>query len=414
MIIRSAVQCETCDAVATVRIGMGQGVRQEHTVNCLGCKEPMSFGMTVDYQNLGTNVFAIDGCEIVEGPAYGVGPVINVDASFTVPEGMANEDVTFHRLTQMPDIIKAAEAFGPLPTTEIDPDAPRRPSADHVSEWKHLKKAISLSSNGRAKLASQKVVWATEEYYADDPLTGPTDWFFRFTLTFLGRKHGVQFKALMSEFRDIANTNACDNLMEHYAAQMVGERFRRYREIYTDFFSKHSQFAQVALQAGLGLAPADDMVATSVQFDQVKSFYGDAYEVFAVSVDFLAMLNNVKHGRRFDEFEKLTLENYHKLDNSSKFNPFGTNAVFMALCVEKDNQLRNASHHKGIKMDADGKTLRYRAGKGGTGDDQEMSYATYLYRSVTLFLQITVLAAAELTICSGSKIDLPFDCDPHS
>lgn len=408
MIIRSAVKCETCDAVATVRIGMGQGVRQEHTVSCLECKEPMSFGMTVDYENLGTDVFAIDGCDIVDGPAYGIGPVINVDASFVVPEGMSNEDATFHRLSQMDDIIKAAEAYGPLPAAVIDPDALRRPSTDHVSEWKHLKKAISLSSNGKTKLAHQKVTWATEEYYADDPLTGPTDWFFRFTLKFLGRKHGVQFKAMMVEFRGIARTHACDSLMDHYAATMVEERFSRYREIYTDFFSKHSQFAQVALQAGLGLAPVDDMVATSVQFDQVKSFYGDAYEVFAGSVDFLAMLNNVKHGRKFDEFETLTLDKYQKLDNASKFNPFGTNTVFTALCVERDNQLRNASHHKGIKMDADGRTLRYRAGKGGKGKE-EMTYASYLYRSVTLFLQISTLAAVELTICSGSKIDLPFD-----
>lgn len=409
MIIRSAVQCETCDSVATVRIGMGQGVRQEHTVNCLGCKEPMSFGMTVDYQNLSTDVFAIDGCNIVDVPSNSVGSVINVDASFAVPEGMTNKDFSFHRLTQMIEIIGAAQAYGPLPTTKIDPDRPRRPSADHVSEWKHLKKAISLSSNGKAKLAGKKVTWATQEYYPHDPLTGPSDWFFRFTLTFLGRKHGVRFKAMMDEFRAIAGSHACDKLMDHYAENMINERFRRYREIYTDFFSKHSQFAQVALQAGLGLAPADDMVVTSVQFDQVKSFYGDAYEVFAGSVDFLAMLNNIKNGRKFDEFETLTLEKYQKLDNSSKFNPFVTNTVFMALCAEKDNQLRNASHHKGINMESDGRLLRFRAGRGGTGDEQEMSYASYLYRSVTLFLQISVLAAVELTICSGSKIDLPFD-----
>lgn len=408
MIIRSAVQCETCDAVITVRIGMGQGLRQEHTIRCLECEESMSFGMTVDYQNLSTDVFAIDGCDIVDGPAYGVGPVINVDASFAVPEEMVNEDISFPRLAQIQDIVDAAETYGPLPTAAIDPHAPRRPSADHVSEWRHLKKAISLSSNGKIKLANRKVGWANTEYYAQDPLTGPTDWFFRFTLTFLGRKHGVQFKAMMGEFSAIAKTRACDDLLEHYAATMVEERFGRYREIYTDFFSRHSHFAQVVLQAGLGLAPANDMVATSVQFDQVKAFYGDAYEVFAGSVDFLAMLNNVKHGRRFDEFERLTLEQYRKLDNSSKFNPFGTNRVFMDLCAEKDNQLRNASHHKGIKIDADGRTLRYRAGKGGTGDEKEMTYASYLYRSVTLFLQISVLVAVELAVCSGNKIDLPF------
>lgn len=409
MIIRSAVQCETCDSVVTVRIGMGQGVSQEHTVKCLGCKEPMSFGMNVDYQSLSTEVFAIDGCKIVKGPAYGVGPVINVDANFVVPEDMVNEDFSFHRLTQMEDIVKAAEAYGPLPTTRFDPDAPRRPSADHVSEWKQLKKAISLSSNGKMKLANRKVIEANEEYYSDDPLAGPTDWLFRFTLKFIGRKHGVVFNEMMSEFRTIAKAHACDDLMDHYAAKMVTERFRRYREIYTDFFSKHSQFAQVTLQAGLGLAPSSEMVATSIQFDQVKSFYGDAYEVFAGSVDFLAMLNNIKRGRKFDEFETLTLDKYMKLDNSSKFNPFETNTVFMALCVEKDNQLRNASHHKGIALDEDGRTLKFRAGKGGSGDEQVMTYASYLYRSVTLFLQISVLAAVELTICSGSKIDLPFD-----
>lgn len=409
MIIRSALQCETCEAIFTVRIGMGQGIRQEHTVNCHECQEPMSFGMTVDYSELSTDVFAIDGCSIVEVPAYGTGPVVNVDANFVVPEGMTDQDVTFHRLTQMQEMMEAAEGFGPLPSQKFDPFAPRRPTADHLSEWKNLKKAVSLASNGRTKLANKKVTDGTAEYYADDPLSGPTDWFFRFTLKFMGRKHDAHFNSMMDEFRSIAATHDCSDLLSHYAESMVKDRFTLYREVYTDFFSKHAQFAQVSFQAGLGIAPSDDMVATSVQFDQVKSFYGDAYEVFAGSVDFLAMLNNVKHGRAFDEFETLTMDKYQKLDNSSKFNPFGTNAVFTALCSEKDNQLRNASHHKGIRIDADGKTLRYRAGKGGTGPEQELTYANYLYRSVTLFLQISVLVAVELTMCSANKIELPFD-----
>ncbi|MFG6589408.1 hypothetical protein [Sulfitobacter sp. MOLA879] len=409
MIIRSALQCETCEAIFTVRIGMGQGIRQEHTVNCRECQEPMSFGMTVNYSELSTNVFTIDGCSIVEVPAHGTGPVVNVDANFVVPEGMTDQDVTFHRLTQMREMMKAAEGFGPLPNQKFDPYAPRRPTADHLSEWKNLKKAVSLASNGRTKLANKKVAEGTAEYYAADPLSGPTDWFFRFTHKFMGRKHGVHFKSMMDEFRSIAATHDCSDLLNHYAESMVKDRFTLYREVYTDFFSKHAQFAQVSFQAGLGIAPSDDMVATSVQFDQVKSFYGDAYEVFAGSVDFLTMLNNVKHGRAFNEFETLTMDKYQKLDNSSKFNPFGTNAVFTALCSEKDNQLRNASHHKGIRIDADGKTLRYRAGKGGTGPEQEFTYASYLYRSVTLFLQISVLVAVELTICSANKIELPFD-----
>lgn len=409
MIIRSAVQCETCGTVVTVRIGMGQGVRQEHTINCRECKESMSFGMTVDYTELSTHVFAIDGCTVVETPEPGTGAVVNVDASFVVPKGMADQDATFHRLNHMRDIVKAAEKFGPLPIHQFDPSAPRRPAADHLSEWKQLKKAVSLASNGRTKLAEKKVREISEEYYPDDPLTGPSDWFFRFTLKLLGRKYGLHFKAIRDEIRNIVDTHDCNDLIDHYAKTMVETRFQRYREIYTDFFSKYSQFAQVFVHAGLGLPPSEQMVATSVQFDLVKAFYGDSYEIFASSVVFLALLNNVKQGRRFDQFEKLTLAKYLELDNASKFNPFGMNSAFTALCEEQDNQLRNASHHKGIRIDSDGRTLRYRAGKGGTGPEQEMTYATYLYRSVTLFFQICVLAAVELTICSGSKIKLPFD-----
>lgn len=409
MIIRSAVQCETCDAIFTVRIGMGQGIRQEHTINCRECKEPISFGMTVNYAELSTHVFAIDGCAVVETPKHGTGPVVNVDANFVVPEGMTDADVTFHRLTQMQDMIKTAEKFGPLPIHDFDPRTPRRPTADHLSEWKQIKKAVSLASNSKTKLVERRLKAGSEEYYPDDPLAGPTDWFFRFTLKWLGRQHGVHFKAIMDEFRTIADTHDCSDLMDHYAKAMVETRFQRYREIYTDFFSRHSQFAQVFFQAGLGLAPSGDMVATSVQFDLIKSFYGDAYEIFAGSVDFLAMLNNIKHGRAFDQFEKMSLDKYLQLDNASKFNPFGLNPVFTALCAEKDNQLRNASHHKGIRIDPDGRILRYRAGKGGTGPEMEMTYASYLYHSVTLFLQIGVLVAVELIICSNSKIKLPFD-----
>jgi hypothetical protein len=158
----------------------------------------------------------------------------------------------------------------------------------------------------------------------------------------------------------------------------------------------------------LGLQPPDDSVATSVEFDVVKSFYGDAYEVFAGSVDFFAMLNNVKLGREFSEFDQLTLKNYYKITNASKFNPFSTNAAFIAVCEEKDNQLRNASHHRGLKIDQEGRTISFKAGKGGTGDEQQLSYAEYLDRSSRIFLQICVLVATELVFCTTVKIYLPF------
>lgn len=409
LIIRSAVACETCSQVTTVRIGMGQGIRQEHTIQCSNCSEPISFGMNVDYENLGTEVFPIENCNIVPSPPPGTGPVVNVDANFAVPEDMTDQDFSFHRIHQMQEMVKAAEAFGPLPTAKLDPDAPRRPSSDFSSEWKQLKKAVSLMANGHSKLALRRMKEASEEHYADNPLESISDWFIRFTMKLLGRKYQSRFKALLKEFSEIRDSHDVEPLFEHYEANMVDDRFARYREIFTDFFSKYEQFSQVIFRAALDLKLSDDLVASSVQFDAVKSFYGDAFEVFAGSVDLLAMMNNVKSRRDFDQFEKLTLDKYLKLDNSSKFNPFTENAVFTELCEERDNQLRNASHHKGFRIDGEGRKITYRAGKGGIGEAQEITYAEYLYRSVSLFLQICVLVCIELAVCSETGIKLPFD-----
>lgn len=409
MIIRCGLKCDTCGTVIAVRIGMGQGVEQDHTINCIECNEPISFGMKVNYTEISTDVFAIDGCSIVETPPFGASPVINVDANFVIPGDMVNKDIMFHRIIQTQRMMEAAEKFGPLAVRQFDIHAPRHPIADYLSEWKQVKKAVSLSCNGKEKLADKKVKSGSDEYYANDPLDGPTDWFFRFTLKFLGQKYNSFFHRITNEISSITNAHNCRTLIDHYATTMVKMRFQRYREIYTDFFSKYSQFSQVLFQAALGLPPSDDMVATSVQFDIVKSFYGDAFEVFAGSVDFLAMLNNVKSGREYDQFSTIDLGKYLKLDNASKFNPFSGNAVFIGLCEERDNQIRNASHHKGIQIDAGGLTLRYRSGKGGSGDEQEMTYSSYLYRSVCIFFQICVLAATELVFCEAHKIDLPFD-----
>jgi len=409
LIIRSAVACETCSQVTTVRIGMGQGIRQEHTIQCSKCSEPISFGMNVDYENLGTEVFAIENCSIVPSPAPGTGPVVNVDANFAIPENMADQDFTFHRLNQMQEMVEAAKAFGPLPTAKFDPNAPRRPYSDFSSEWKQLKKAASLMANGHSKLALRRMKEASEEHYSNQPLDSVSDWFIRFTMKLLGRKYQSRFKAVLKEFSEIRENHDVGPLFEHYEANMVEDRFVRYREIFTDFFSRYEQFSQVIFRAALDLKLSDDLVASSVQFDAVKSFYGDAFEVFAGNVDLLAMMNNVKSGRDYDQFKELTLDKYLKLDNSSKFNPFADNAVFAELCEERDNQLRNASHHKGFRIDGEGRKITYRAGKGGTGETQEISYAEYLFRSVNLFLQICVLVCIELAVCSGSGIKLPFD-----
>jgi hypothetical protein len=122
-------------------------------------------------------------------------------------------------------------------------------------------------------------------------------------------------------------------------------------------------------------------------------FYGNAFEVFASSVDILA------YGRPFNQFERMTQKEYLKLDKANRFEAFTAVPEFIAICEERDNQIRNASHHGGMRMERKTQTIRYRSGKGGIGPDQRMGYATFLARGAKLFLQAMTLLRIEIMMC---------------
>jgi hypothetical protein len=173
------------------------------------------------------------------------------------------------------------------------------------------------------------------------------------------------------------------------------------------FFSAFSEFAQVFFQVLAGVQAPGDHQTTSTDFDAVRMFYGNAYEAFASSVDLLAYLNNLLSGRSFSAFSQLTHAEYLKLDKPGRFNAFSLNAPFMAICEEADNRIRNASHHGSFHFESQSQSITYRAGKGGTGVELQISYREYLVRSTRLFLQSMVLFRIELLMCQATGARKP-------
>jgi hypothetical protein len=112
-------------------------------------------------------------------------------------------------------------------------------------------------------------------------------------------------------------------------------------------------------------------------------------------------------GRPFNQFETLTQKQYLKLDKANRFDAFGRVPAFAALCQERDNQLRNASHHGDLKIDRKTQTIRYRTGKGGTGAKHKLDYAVYLARSCKLFLQAMTLFGVEIVVCDTTAAHPP-------
>jgi hypothetical protein len=97
------------------------------------------------------------------------------------------------------------------------------------------------------------------------------------------------------------------------------------------------------------------------------------------------------------------LKKYYEIDKSGRCKCFANEPDLAAISVEADNQLRNASHHGGMDFDSMTQMITYRAGKGGKGPTQQMTYTEYLVRCVRLFMQIMTLLQFELLMAQSHE-----------
>lgn len=408
MIVRSAFKCMTCDQPHVVRIGMGQEEYQSHRFPCRGCGEEMVVALHVDYKNIGHRIEAVENAEVMERETPDA-LIVNVHANFVIPEAERFTDRSFPHLDQMHDELTAAIRDRSLiPVSDITKaNAGSRPyrRPDFANEWKMLKKAWSLHSRNRAKLSNRQLAAAIDEFYANDPLKDIYDWVWRFAMFLGATEYQRRLMDVMSVVRSI-DPNRMKPLLEHYGHEMAAVRARRYFEIIRDYFSAWDEFSQVHFSIGKGV-PVDGKIVASSGFHGAKMFYGNAFEAFAASVDFLAFMNNVRCGREWNEFQTIPIETYLKSDKAARFDAFAGCPEFSALCEERDNQLRNASHHGSFNFNPETGLITYRTGKGNQGPEAQISYAEYLGRCSKLFFQAITLLRIELLICQATRTPYP-------
>ncbi|MFI0397047.1 hypothetical protein [Paracoccus jiaweipingae] len=351
----------------------------------------------------------VENVELSEEEA--ASPVVNVDANFLVPLEERHRDVSFPRITQMQEMMKVAEEHGSLVAFKDFPDKwqnsrPYR-SADFSGEWQLLKKAWNLHRNGHRKLSERKIAEGSAEFYANDPLNNLNDWLWRFCLFFSQPAFEDPFRKAFKIVQDNRDKPELKTFFKEYEENLAPNRAELYLSIIREFFVAYDDFSQVIFRVKKGLDVDAASTVTSAQFGKTKMFYGNAFETFSSLVDILAYLNNVASGRPFDQFQSLTRKKYLELDKSSRFGPFDGTPALANLCSERDNQIRNASHHASIKLITPENKIVYRSGKGGSGPEQELGYAAYLAKCSTLFLQIINLLRFEIMLCEVHQKKFP-------
>jgi hypothetical protein len=269
------------------------------------------------------------------------------------------------RLRNLADIPPGKQGYRPY----------RQP--DYGEEWKQLRRAWSLMRSGNKKLSEKYVQKASAEFYGDDPLESIQDWIWRLAMFLCNPGYQQAWLRGIDAIEPLRESGLLQDFSLFYET-VSEDRGSRYFKLMGDFFSAYSEFSQVYFLVIRGITILDHHQTTSIDFDSVLMFYGNAYEEFTCLVEYLAMLNNMLAGRKFDVFEGLTPDAYRKRDRPRRFDPFSNNEAFMAICKEADNQLRNASHHASFMFEPATQTIRYRSGKGATGPEQTITYSDYL------------------------------------
>ncbi len=376
-----------------LRIAIGDAKRQPHHFACRNCGEELEVVLTLGSGSSEGAFSCSENAAYCDEDAKAL--VVNLDPNFVIPRDQADSPFSFPRLEQIETMVKAMEARG-VSLDQMARASSRERGPTFRTEWTHLRKAIGLEIRGKSKLSRREIDTSSELFYEGERLDSLDDWLIRFLRRILGPDYDKLFEKVSKEAERIIENNDATDMLKHYFTDLRSVRRDAYFAILSDFFRNYSEFSQVLYRVRLGAPPPEDATTGSTNFESVKTFYGDAFETFAGLVELFTMLNNLDAGREYDQGERLTLKKYRELDNASKFNPFAGNAAFTGLCVEIDNQIRNASHHRGIKLSEDRENVLYRAGKGGTGEEQSMTYVTYLDRCTRIFLQILVLLCVEI------------------
>jgi hypothetical protein len=406
MIVRYALKCDTCGQPHTVRIGMGHDETQVHKFSCRGCSEEIVLRMDLNYGERSWAVKCMENCSEIGEVADA--PIVNVDAIFVIPPEQQGLDMVFPRFAYVHDMYEAAKRAGSVVDASALPaDAlnrrPYRPP-DYAAEWKLLRRAWSLAQSGNVALSEKRIAEDSMKIYPNDPLENLQDWVWRLALYLTNPHYQPIFDRAMRMIGRMEKPELVPDFAAYYET-VAKERAIRYYNAFKDFFAGYAEFSQVYFFVGKGMSIPEGHQTTSVDFDAVEMFYGNTYEDFSALTDYLAMWNNMLEGRRYHAFEKMDLDHYHTLSRPNRFDAFALNPTFMAICEERNNKIRNASHHRWFVLDKSTQIIRYRAGKGGTGPERTISYSGYLERCVRLFLQAMTLLRLELMISNvmGTK-----------
>lgn len=397
MVIRDYIICGTCGTNYTLRIGVGHNPEQKHTLQCTQCHEDMVVKLHVDMKEVATRLECIDNCDC----GHEEGIIYNLHPEYVFPGDQIHEDGGFPWFGGLHQLAKKQVELAQKQGIDIE-NVDFFEVAEEITAiedlWNVLKKAWNLDKNGRRDLSLKEL-----EKYVDYRFEDKQELDYAL-FHFCGRLGGPFGYSLFMKGSEFTEKVAIEHEPEYrrfedfYVENLCEDHLDSYLDIFTEFFREFSEYNQVLSTVQYGLDINEKSVSGSSSFKNTKMFYGNAFEVYTSSLVILACLNNIHSGRKYDEFLSMDLRKYLTTNKARRAEPFKDTGEIVDYAECLDSTLRNASHHKAIRLK--GRIVEYRSG--GTGAVRSMGYAEYLAMCVRIFLSLCSLLKIELGISFNS------------
>lgn len=401
MVSREYGKCLVCGTKFVLRVGIGLEKACQHNFDCPSCYAPITIEARTGeppaaWIEMKENIERID--EDADATV-----VINLHPSFAFRLEDYHSQFAFASMQAS----KFVHPYVRVPADSRFSDVALHFEVPNTGQiWPIVKNVLTLAVKGDPAnvLPTQIARYEAErrEFKTDFHCTTP----YKTVASLFDDMFFPAIGKLRSPLRQFAKTQQFANgaefqrLIQFYTDELAQQNFDRYLSTFTDYFKYFDQFRQVLAHARVGDDAVDDLIVGSKRFDDIKLYYGQAYETLTSAYTLLAALFNLSQARPFDMFSSMTLRKYMSdVEKAKRSNPFAGVAELAAFTSFDDSALRNGSHHASIWRD--GEVVKFRSG--GTGAEREMSFSRYLHTCNGITVALAALFLVELEFVSSIR-----------
>lgn len=390
MVIRGLGSCATCDHNFVIRAGVGIESYQRHCIDCSECGAPIVLAVRCRDSNA---QFVVEENFSLESHEDHSATIVNLHPSFAFDPETFHSPMEFASLKYLARIQPVVQHL--IPKGQKYTDVAfifNIANTPHV--WERVRRGLRLEESPNNEKHLTKTI---DEYLKERRRYRPDTNVKDVNSMLTNFLHGAFFPQIDNiatpaiELLEKAKTDFTGEFSafkSYYLEKFASEQKHSFISVFSDYFRNYTQYSQMLIHARLGDEAPGAKVVGSKAFEEIKLYYGQAYETLTTSFMIFACLNNILSGRSYDEFKHMNLNKYIKdLEKSKKANPFIDIPQFCIFTKGLDSSLRNGSHHASIWRKGD--VVYYRSG--GTGTERNIPFSDYLHSCNQLTVSLAAL-----------------------